>query len=190
MRKVSSLGVFLIVCAYCCIAVVAVARSQQRGESEDLPPSPLEAFAGRSTAKVVWSKTIGSLEGSEARATVTALAVEDSTQTPAVMRGVRIDLKHLVPNPDCSQKYLAWRVMCSRANAAVFIEEERVRTWLRHGSGELRPGEYISQYWSGGYGRVLSTGLIVCGYEFPGRTPSELAELFGKAINALGAAPR
>src|SRR5215813_10389316 len=123
MRKASSLGVFLIACVCCSLALVASAGSQQRGESEDLPLSPLEAFAGKSTAKVMWSKKIGSLDGSDARADITALAVEDSTQTPAVMRGVRIDLKHLVPNPNCNQIYLAWRVMCRRASAAIFIEE-------------------------------------------------------------------
>ena len=72
----------------------------------------------------------------------------------------------------------------------IVVAHRSDRTWLGRGSAELRPGEYISQYWSGGYGRVSGTGLIVCGYEFPGRTPSEFAELFGNAINALGAAPR
>jgi len=152
----------------------------------------LEAFATRSTARVIWSKTIERLDASEARATITALAVEDSTETPTIMRGVRIDLEHLVPNPKCDQVYLAWRVMCKRANAAVFIEEARldeVRYWLGLGSAQLRHAEYISQYRSGASGRE-STGMILCGYVFPGRTLSELADLLGEAIDALGAAPR
>jgi hypothetical protein len=194
MRKIARfgfwLGLCLITCSYCSVAFLSAAGTQQPGApAEDLPPSPLEAFVGRSSAKVVWSKTIGRLEGSEARATVTALAVEDPTETPAVMRGVRIDLEHLVPNPKCDQIYLAWRVMCKRPSAAVFVEEarlEEVRTWLGRGSAQLRHAEYISRYWSNTNGG----GLIVCGYTFQGRTPSDLSELLKSAIDALAAAPR
>jgi hypothetical protein len=197
MRKLTwfvfFLGLFLIAISYCGIGVLPVARSQQAGAPpEDLPPSPLEEFAGRSTAKEVWSKPIGSLEGSEARATVTAIAVEDSTQTPPLMRGVRIDLRHLVPNPQCDQIYPAWTVMCKRANAAVFVEEARldeVRTWLGRGSAQLRHAEYISQYGSRADGKE-STGLIVCGYTFPGSTPGDLANMFKSAIDELRTAPR
>src|SRR5262249_43108483 len=192
MREITgflcALGICVIACAYSSALVVAVANSQQAAaQAEDLPPSPLEAFAARPTAKVVWSKTIGRLEGSEARATIVALAVGDSTQASAVMRGVRIDLEHLVLNPKCDQVYLAWRVMCKRANAAVFVEEarlEEVRTWLGRGSAQLRHGEYISQYWMRGNGQE-STGLILCGYTLPGRTPSELADLLKSAIDEL-----
>jgi hypothetical protein len=123
---------------------------------------------------------------------MTAITVEDSTQTPPVMRGVRIDLKHLVPSPQCDQIYTAWKVMCKRANAAVFVEEarlEEVRTWLGRGSAQLRHAEYISQYGSRADGKQ-STGVILCGYEFPGRTTSELADMFKSAIDELRPAPR
>ena len=62
-----------------------------------------------------------------------------------------IDLKHLVANPQCDQIYPAWRVMCKRSGAAVFVEEarlEEVRTLLGRGSAQLRHAEYISQYGS------------------------------------------
>ena len=81
--------------------------------------------------------------------------------------------------------------MCKRANAAVFVEEARldeVRTWLERGSAQLRHAEYISQYRARADGRER-TGLIVCGYEFPGRTPSELANMFKDAIDELRSAP-
>jgi len=197
MRKLTwficLIGVSSIVLGFCGIGVLPVARSQQAGASpEDLPPSPLEEFAGRSTAREVWSKPIGTLEGSEARATLTAIAVEDSTQTARLMRGVRIDLKHLVPNPQCDQIYLAWRVMCKRSSAAVFVEEarlEEVRTWLGRGSAQLRHAEYISQYSSRSNGNE-GAGLILCGYTFPGRTTNELADMFKTAIDELRTAPR
>ena len=77
------------------IAPVAAQGNEQRDEQpEELAPSPLEAFAARSTATVVWSKQIGVLESQESRATVTALIVEDPTSTPGIMRGLRIDLVH------------------------------------------------------------------------------------------------
>jgi hypothetical protein len=48
----------------------------------ELPPSPFEAFATCPTAEVVWSKLVGQLESPAARATVTALIVEDATSPP------------------------------------------------------------------------------------------------------------
>ena len=154
-------------------------------------PSPLEAFAARSTATVVWSKQIGVLESQESRATVTALIVEDPS-TLDIMRGLRIDLVHTVPDPNCDMIYVAWRIMCQRANAAVYVEEGRledVRKGLEGRAAELRPGEGISEYesWVGSVQR--SRGLIVCGYQFSDRRGSDLATLFTRAIAELKQAP-
>ena len=105
-----------------------------------LPPTPLEALAGRPTARVTWSKVIGRLESQESRATITALIVEDKASGPSVMRGIRVDLAHIGATPSCDWKYRAWRVMCQRANAAVYVEEgrlEAVRTSLERGAAEL-----------------------------------------------------
>jgi hypothetical protein len=166
------------------VAPVAAPANQQKDEQpSELPPSPLEAFAARPTTTVVWSKLIGRLEGPESRATVTALIVEDATDTPRVMRGLRIDLAHIGAPPSCDWKYVAWTIMCKRANAAVFVEEGRlegVRNRLERGAAHLRPWEFISHYTSTG-----SSGLIVCGYQFSYRRSSELAALFTGAIAAL-----
>jgi hypothetical protein len=170
------------------IAPVAAPVNQQRDEQpSELPPSPLEEFAARSTAAVVWSKTIGRLESQESRATVTALVVEDTTSTPSVMRGLRIDLAHIGATPSCDWKYVAWRIMCQRANAAVYVEEgrlEEVRNRLERGATELRPFEFISHYSTTCSGQA-STGLIVCGYQFSWGRGSDLAALFTRAIAAL-----
>src|ERR1700687_6203693 len=52
----------------------------------------LERFASKPTAKVTWSKEIERIDTDQAHAVITALVLEDRTQTPRQMRGVRIDL--------------------------------------------------------------------------------------------------
>src|SRR5213080_4984931 len=185
MRKISKLVFSLAVCLAGCVVngapfVAAPGKQQQGAPPSELPPSPLEAFASRPTARVIWSKKIGSLESSEARATVTALIVEDTTSRPDVMRGLQIDLAHIGATPSCDWKYWAWRIMCERANAAVYVEEGRLETigkTIERGAAELRPWEYISRYTTTAGGQA-STGLIVCGYQFSYREPGELAALF------------
>ena len=157
-----------------------------------LQPTPLEAFAGRPTARIKWSKVIGHLESQESRATVTAIIVEDKTSEPSLMRGIQVDLAHIGATPSCDWKYWAWRIMCRRANAAVYIEEgrlDRVRNGIKRGAAELRPMEFISRYRTNASGQA-STGLILCGYQFSDRQPGELAELFTRAMAELEAVPR
>src|SRR5262245_43706886 len=164
------------------------ANKQKDEQPSELVPTPLEAFADRATATVVWSKLVGRLEGPESRATVTALIVEDATVTPRVMRGLRIDLAHIGTPPSCDWKYVAWNIMCKRANAAVYVEEVRldeVRKALERRAAELRPGEGISEYESWVGSVQVSRGLIVCGYQFSDRRGSDLAALFTRAIAEL-----
>jgi hypothetical protein len=187
MGKISKLVCLALVCLAGMAPVAAPGNPQATEPPTDLPPSPLEAFAARPTAKVVWSKTIGRLESRESRATILALIVEDPTSTPSVRRGLRIDLAHNLDS-NCDWNYPAWRIMCQRANAAVYVEEgrlETVRHGIERGAAELRPREYISQF----RGSHVS-GLIVCGYQFSDRRPQDLAALFTQAIAELNAAPR
>jgi hypothetical protein len=109
------------------------------------------------------------------------------------MRGVRIDLVHRISHPVCDYKYTPWNIMCRRSNAAVYVEEDRleeVRAGVARGAAVLRPWEFISSYTGQDIQRQPATGIILCGYEFPGLQPRELAALFGRAIEALKAAPR
>jgi len=155
--------------------------------THSLEPTPLEVFAARPSARVYWSKVIGHLESQESRATVTALIIQDQTSEKKVMRGIRVDLRHLRATPSCNWKYVAWKIMCQRPNAAVYIEEERLvtlRTRLRRGAAQLRPMEFISQYKMRSAHRT-STGLIVCGYQFTDRRRADLADLLTRAISEL-----
>ena len=194
MRKISTLvcSIAVAACALSAAPFAAPGNQQPSAKPKDLPPSPLEAFAARSTAKVVWSKTVGQLESQEARATITALTIEDNTATPSVMRGLRIDLAHKVANPTCDYKYSAWRIMCERPNAAVYVEEarlEKARDGILRGAAELRHMEFISRYETTAPGQA-AFGLIVCGYPFSNRQPDELAVLFTRGIAELKGAPR
>lgn len=156
-------------------------------------PSAFEASVIRPTARVVWSKMIGRLESEYARATITALILEDTTIAPSIKRGVRVDLAHRIASPVCNWKYLAWDVMCRRANPAVYIEDdelEAVRKGIERGAVEIRPYGYISQYGGRQDSSERGSGLIVCGYEFPGIEASEISALFTQAIAELRAASR
>ena len=170
--------------------VAAQENQPQTASRANLPPSPLEAFAARSTAKVVWSKSVGRLESKGARATITALVVEDVTSSPSLMRGLRIDLAHGEATPGCDWKNWAWRIMCERPNAAVYVEEaqlQEVRKGQELGAAELRPMEFISWYEksvNSGAGMILlEKGLIVCGYQFSDREPKDLAALLTQGID-------
>jgi len=174
-----------------CLSSVVIARGVELQQAGELAPTPLEAFAARPGAMVVWSSTIGQIEGPEARATVVAVAIEDASSTPRVIRGVRIDLAHLQPNPDCNLRYRAWAILCARANAAVYLEEdrlERVRAGVERGAAEAHPGNFISAFRRGG--GQPGSGLIICGYTLEGRQPEEFVALLARGILALRDAPR
>jgi hypothetical protein len=174
------------------IIVLMLATQQQTVPMDNLPQSPLEAFAARSTTEVVWSKEIGQLESQKARTRVTALILQDTTSTPSVMRGIRIDLVHTIANPSCDWKYVAWTIMCKHPNASIYIEDvqlEAVSKSLEGGAAQVWPCDQISQYKMVAPDRV-ETGLIVCGYEFAGSQPGDLAELFRRAFKELRAESR
>jgi hypothetical protein len=56
----------------------------------------LEQFVSLPGSAVTWSKDIGRLDSNETHLIVTAVLIENPSQTPKSMRGVRIDLE----NPD------------------------------------------------------------------------------------------
>jgi len=77
--------------------------------------------------------------------------------------------------------------MCKRANVAIYIEDrplEGVSESIERGAAQLRPCDQISHYKMEAQG-VVKTGLIVCGFEFEDRQPSELSELFDRAIKEI-----
>jgi len=155
----------------------------------ELVPTPLEAFAARPSATTVWSRGIGQLDNAASRATVTAVVLEDLTGTPRIMRGLRIDLTHLLPNPDCNLRFQSHAILCARVNAAIsFAEDEldRVRAGVERGNAE---GSLIISFRKRSR-ETQATGLIIGGYTFDDRQPPELISLIERGISELKAAPR
>lgn len=183
MLKISNFVLTAVwVTATISLAVIHPVKAQEPPFAP-FPDSAFEAFAARPAA-VTWSKAIGSLDSKEARATVTALVVQDGGPTPSTMRGLRIDLAH-IGNFGCDWKYKAWNLMCNRTRAALYIESahlDEVRDSLKRGSAKVPGCEYISQYRGG---PPESSGVIVCGYQFADRSPDELAALITEGIAAL-----
>jgi hypothetical protein len=175
-------------CAVAGIAPLVWAEDQQLASSRPAQ-SALEAFAARPAATVVWSKTIGSLVTEQARATITALVLQDTTTTPGTISGLRIDLAHTALKVTCDWKYEAWNRMCERPNAALYIGNEQlevVRNALEHGPARVPGCENISP-WGGDWG---PRGLIICGYNFAYRSSRELAALLTRGIAELKRVPR
>ena len=73
-------------------------------EPDTLAPTPLEACAAADGARTVWSSFIGELSGPDARVVVTAIVVRSDGARPTIMRGLRLDLVHTRPQPDCDLK--------------------------------------------------------------------------------------
>jgi hypothetical protein len=178
------------------LVFASVAVLAADGQPRELAPTPLEAFAGKPGAIVVWSRAVGHLEGPAARATAVAIAIEDVTNT--VMRGLRLDLTHLRANPDCNQRFLDWAILCARPDAAIYLDEAhvgRVRARLMEigaatvhpESGSIHGGITTYRTSSSGSG---SFGLIITGYTLAGRRAEELVDLLARGIEALKEAPR
>jgi hypothetical protein len=157
-------------------------------QTGNIASTPLEAFAARSGATMVWSRTIGQLESPVARAIIEAVAFEDPANTPRTMRGLRIGLAHLVPNPDCNLIFRSHAILCARANAAIYFEEDsfqRVRAGLERGNAEQ---SLIFSFTAGA--SANSTGLVIGGYNFPGHQPQELITMLDRAMSELKNAPQ
>jgi hypothetical protein len=167
----------------------ADAQGQYRRGQYTLEPTPLEALAASPDAQTMWSKYVGKLEGGDNYAIVTAVSIQSASRPGRILRGVRIDLRHDGPARDCWLAHVEWTVMCEREQAAAFIDENRLEAFradVRRGSAEVHPGHPsgITTYRSS-YGR----GLLLCGYQLPGRTIEEIAAMLDTAAELLKTAP-
>jgi hypothetical protein len=105
------------------------------------------------------------------------------------MRGLRIDLVHLQSPGTCGLRFASHAVLCARANAAVYLEEDilgRVRDGIARGNAEQN---LIISYVQGRPSE-RTRGLIIGGYTFDGRQPSELMALVERGTSELKNAPR
>jgi hypothetical protein len=156
----------------------------------------ITVFASNAQAPASWSKEIGTFTSPAAKATITALsAVNGAGTTP----GVRIELRHLVANPECNLRIIARAVMCARPDAALFLDSGELPGVIaaldtRVGNGswgsisDPRCGS-IGEYRRGNLGMTVS-GLVICGYTFEGRTAMEFSGLLSFARAELARAPK
>ena len=161
-----------------------------------LEPTKFELFAKRSSAKVKWSKKIGTIDEGDSHALITALDVEDSAQSPYTMRGIRIDLSNQTTKDEI---YLDESHLEGVKNALLEIEsgvdafrKEPSPTPIRYwGAAEFwRPYERIHTLNAAYFIRPESSGLSLSAHKaeefrFPNHRPRELADLFIRAIQAL-----
>lgn len=191
IRTLSSLAfaVVLVVAAAATAELVATESAATDYQVGELTPTPLESLAAQPGAKTIWSRPIGQLDSAASRATVTAVAVEEVTSTPQIMRGLRIDLVHLQPNPNCDLRFWSHRILCARPNAAIFFEEDslgRVQAGVKRGNAE---NNLIISYRTGRSDNQ-TVGLIVGGYDFHHRKPEELITLIERGVFESTNAPR
>ena len=168
---------------------IALTATIADAQAPEPPLTRLEQFAARPGAAVVWSQQIGQLDSPVAHARLTAVAIEEPTSTPRIMRGLRIDLEHRQPNPDCNLRFHLHVVLCSRPNAAILFDEDslpRVRAGVARGNAE---DNLIFRFWTGGGGQE-KVGLIIGGYNFDHWLPEHLTALLDKAVVELKNAPR
>ena len=181
----------LSLCSLVSLVVLIIAsplgvRAQDAPQSTEPVATPLEAFAANPSTVIVWASPIGRLESPASRAIVTAVAIADR-QSLNVMRGLRVDLVHLQSPDTCGLRFASHAVLCAQANAAVYFEEDilgRVRDGIARGNAE---DDLIISYVTG---REPPTGLIIGGYTFAGRQPSELMALVELGTSELKNAPR
>ena len=175
------------------LAGAAVAQTSPRPA---LQPTRMEAFATQPTARVTWSKEIGQINSTEARAVITALIIEDAAAPPNRMRGVRIDLA----NADASdQVYIEEAKLedIKKALAQIVMGMDRARRERNGpscrylGAAEFwHPGQNIHTLNAAFYIVPGSSGLSMSAYKcqefrFPDHSPSEMAALLYRAIQEL-----
>lgn len=161
-----------------------------------LQPTKLEAFAGRPTARVTWSKEVGRIDSNEARVVVTALIIEDTVQPPHRMRGIRIDLANQSAK---DQVYLEESTLelVKRALGEIesgiesFRKEPASAPYRYRGACELwQPRPTVHTLSAAYYIAPDSSGLSLTAFKgqefrFPDHKPSELTEAISRAMNDL-----
>jgi hypothetical protein len=188
-RRHSPANIHMVVASAVVIAATAGLGAAQAPRA--VFHTPLEAVALEPGARTMWSKFVGRLDGRTASAIVTAVAVRPASAPPTLMRGVRIELRHEGPRPDCDLRFVEWATLCARENAAAYVEEERLdrfRADVLRGNAQLHPGHPsgVTTFWSSSHGG----GILIGGYQLFDRRLEDLVALLDAASAELKTAPR
>lgn len=189
----------LLVAATLCGLLLNIGIAQVK-PTPPLRPTRLEAFAAQPSSRITWSKEVGRLEHPEARAVVTALVVENPTQAPHRMRGIRIELVKLVKETARDEVYLEDTELKTvkqeldkiASGIDEFRREPRTSPYMYLGSCELRqPRPTVHTLSAAYYIAPDSSGLSLSAFKkqefrFPGYSPSLLAAAIGRAMQEFG----
>lgn len=165
------------------------------------PPKPsaaqleaMERFARHPAARVSWSNEVDRIEAGRAHAVVTAMVVEDASQPPKRMRGIRIDLVDgdVKDQVYTSEEHLA-RLIKALNEIASGLPAHLARTpagsngcygsgefWLQEGHA-LSASACTSAGWSG---LSVGTGNHVT-FRFTGLNPAAFSAAIARARDEL-----
>jgi hypothetical protein len=154
----------------------------------------LEHFAKQPTAQVTWSKEVGRIDTAQAHAIITALIVDDATQTPRQMHGISIDLIE----GELRDRIYASEDLLDRLIRALDGITDAWPRWLSQvqtrgclGSGEfwqqqghtLAVAQCAGTDWEGFSGLSIGTGTT--NFRLPGVNPALLAGAIARGRDEL-----
>ena len=176
---------------YC--GLLAASASPQSVGSE---PSPMEAFASHQSVRTTWSHEVARWEQDGTRLVLTAVVLEDSTRK---IRGVRVDLSGENAK---DQVYLDEQALERTRLALVEISHAVTLVGMPRSSGCIGAKEFWCGYdWP--WNKYHELDVNFCGdlknravlvlhgrgrgarFEFPGKSPTVLAEILAAALQKL-----
>ncbi len=187
--------IWVVAGAMACGSISRIATAQE--DSEAVPDvTVFEKIAKQRSTKVILSEEVGRIDSADARATITALIIENSYFRPSRVRGIRIDLRNASSS---DQLYLeeGELVYLKRDLDGLDCGVARMRSesgapYRVRGIGRCRPSQSIPQAYCPGYyigpdseGLSLST-FSGGNFRFPSARPSVLADAIGQAMSEFG----
>jgi len=157
----------------------------------------METFAHAAFVRTTWSGEIARIEQGDTRAIVTALVLEDSSQSFRQMRGVVIDLT----SGNAKDRIYLDEAAIARTRTALAEIDDSVARWGVPGNGCMGAEEFWPLYnWP--WNKLHELNVEFCGvptdntldlsgrgrtgtYAFPGKTPSDLAAILVSATEQL-----
>jgi hypothetical protein len=178
-----------------CWSLLAAAASSQSVGSE---PSPMEAFASHQSVRTTWSNEFAPWEQDGTRLVLAAVVLEDDTQSSRKLRGVKIELSS---EKSKDQVYLDEQAIERTRLALEEISDAVAHTGMPGAGGCTGAKEFWPLYdWS--WNKYHELNVDFCGdsrsrvlvlhgrgkpasFRFPGKSPTDLAEILATAMQKL-----
>jgi hypothetical protein len=187
---------FATAIAFCGTIVITIAYGQTPAAIPDV--EAMEQFLKHSTAHIISATEVDRIHSNQAHAVVTALLVEDATQTPSRLRGIHIAL---VDGATKDQLYLTEDVMKRVSQALDDISTGLPKYLSRRSSLKLPPQQHCfgsgtfwqqqghtfraSECFSPSNDSYLSVATGTATFRFPALDPARFAAAIARATQAL-----